>query len=319
MFSATSSENSATVEEICFVARDGRTLSGRLHHPEATPHIAVVVHGGLGFPARFYQDFASWLSQTHRAAVLTYDYRDFGWSLDGSLARSNTCLSDWSIKDQSAAFSFLRSRFPGLPPRVLGHSLGGLCLAFHDDVAQIDRVVAVGSGPGFWLDHPWPMKAKAAVFWTLGPVAAWLAGYMPGRLFGLGADIPSGVYWEWRALCLRRSFGCGDWGRRYPRPRLEEARFKLTIAAIADDVIIAPHMVRKLPAFYPYAEVSEMLLDPVQLGLKALGHAGVFFARNKVCWPLIAAPLLDSGGSDQPSAPANAATTVQPTEPAGSS
>jgi hypothetical protein len=56
---------------------------------------------------------------------------------------------------------------------------------------------------------------------------------------------------------------------------------------------IAPHMVRKLPAFYPYAPISEVLLDPAQLGLKSIGHGGAFLMRNKACWPLIAVPLLD--------------------------
>jgi len=282
----------AAVEDIRFTTGDGRTLAGRLHHPGASPRLAVVLHGGAGFPARFYQDFASWLSATHQAAVLTYDYRDFGWSLDRPLVRSSARLSDWGIKDQSAALSFLKNRVPELPPRVLAHSLGGQWLAFHDDIASIDRVVAVGSGPGFWLDHPWPMLPKVVAFWWLvGPLAAKLTGYLPGRLLGLGADIPGGVYWEWRKLCLERSYHMSEWGRIYPQPRIDEARFKLTIVPVTDDILIAPHMVRKLPAFYPHAQLSEVLLDPVQLGLKTLGHAGAFLTRNQVCWPLIAAPL----------------------------
>ena len=177
---------------------------------------------------------------------------------------------------------------------MIGHSLGGQWLAFHDDVHRIDRAVAVASGPGYWLDHPWPMWLRAAMFWWLaGPIAARAAGYMPGRALGLGADIPAGVYWEWRRLCLTPAYHRTGWGSAYPQPRLEEARFKLTIVPIADDTLIAPHMVRKLSAFYPHAQTGETLLDPARLGLKGIGHAGAFLARNKACWPLIAKPLLD--------------------------
>lgn len=295
---ALADDAAATIEEVRFGTRDGRMLVGRIYHPGAAPRCAVVLNGGVGFAARFYKDFAAWLAATYPVAVLTYDYRDFGWSLERPLAQSDACLSDWGIKDQSAALSFLRARFPALPLRVLGHSLGGQWLAFHDDVAHVDRVVTVGSGPGFWRDHPWRMLPTVVAFWWLmGPLATRLAGYLPGRLLGLGADIPAGCYWEWRTLCRRRDFHRSAWGRRYPRPRLEAARFKLTLVPIADDMLIAPHMVRKLPAFYPNARVDEVLIDPAELGLKAIGHGGAFLARNKACWPLIAAPLVDGGAS----------------------
>jgi predicted alpha/beta hydrolase len=284
---------SASVEDVRIATADGRLLAGRLHLPSAEPRLAVVLHGGAGFPARFYQDFATWFAKTHRAAFLTYDYRDFGWSLNGPLAQSDTKLSDWGIADQSAALNFLQDRFPDLPLRVLGHSLGGQWLAFHTQVERIDRVVAVASGPGYWRDHPWPMLPKVVAFWwLLGPLAARLTGHLPGEALGLGADIPAGVYWEWRRLCLRQDYHRSEWGRAYPAPRLEEAKFELTIIPIADDVLIAPHMVRKLPAFYPHAQVREVLLRPDRLGLRAIGHGGAFLARNAPCWPLISAPLV---------------------------
>ncbi|MGO8952452.1 MAG: serine aminopeptidase domain-containing protein [Rhodomicrobium sp.] len=289
-----STDAAANAGEIRFTAKDGRTLTGRLHCPGEAPRIAVVLHGGVGFSARFYQDFAAWFSATHGAAVLTYDYRDFGWSLNRPLAQSDARLSDWAITDQSAALSYLSSRFPALPPRVIGHSLGGQWLAFHEHTGRIDRVAAVASGPGYWRDHPLSMLPRVVGFWwMLGPAAVRIAGYMPGRALGLGADIPRGVYWEWRRLCLKPDYHRSEWGRAYPQPRLEEARFKLTTIPIADDTLIAPHMVRKLPAFYPHAQLGETLLDPARLGLRAIGHAGAFMARNKACWPLIAAPLLD--------------------------
>ncbi len=292
--SAIATGGATAAEDIRFTTKDGRTLAGRLLTPATKPRLAVVLHGGAGFPARFYQDFATWFSAAYQAAVLTYDYRDFGWSLNRPLVQSDACLSDWAITDQSAALSFLTGLFPAIPPRVIGHSLGGQWLAFHEKASCIDRAVAVASGPGYWRDHPWPMLARAAAFWWIfGPAAARLAGYMPGRALGLGADLPAGVYWEWRRLCLKPGYHRSEWGRAYPQPRLEEAKFQLTIVPIADDTMIAPHMVRKLPAFYPHAHIRETALDPQQLGLKSIGHGGAFLARNKACWPLIAATLAD--------------------------
>jgi predicted alpha/beta hydrolase len=284
----------AIAEDVRFAAGDGRPLAGRLHRPAEAPRFAVALHGGAGFPAHFYQDFAAWFAAEHQAAILTYDYRDFGWSLDGPVAWSDARLSDWAIKDQSAALTFLARHFPALPLRVIGHSLGGQWLAFHEDIGRVDRVAAVASGPGYWLDHPWRMLPRAAAFWWMpGPLVASLAGYMPGRALGFGADIPGGVYWEWRRLCLAPGFHLGEWGRAYPRPCLEAARFRLTMLPVSDDIVIAPHMVRKLPAFYPHAQLCETLIDTAGLGLKSIGHGGAFLARNKACWPLIAAAVRD--------------------------
>lgn len=289
-----SPEASATVEEARIVTPDERTLVGRLHRPAGRPRFAIVLHGGAGFPARYYQDFAGWLAETHDTAVLTYDYRDFGWSLAGPLSQSRATFRDWAITDQSAALSHLTELFPNLPPRVIGHSLGGQWLAFHEAAERIDRVAAVASGPGYWRDHPWSFLPQVIAFWwLLGPAATRIAGYLPGRLIGLGADLPAGAYWEWRKLCLDPTYHRSEWGRAYPQPRLDAARFDLTILPIADDTTIAPHMVRKLPAFYPQARVRETLIEPAALGLSAIGHGGAFAKRNKACWPLIAAAVID--------------------------
>ncbi|MDE2578820.1 MAG: alpha/beta hydrolase [Hyphomicrobiales bacterium] len=281
-----------TREYVRIETPDGRTLTGRLHLP-AAPVMAVVVNGGVGFPARYYQDFARWLSEMQNAAVLTYDYRDFGWSADGAPMRCSTArLSDWGIKDQSAALSFMAARFSDLPLRVVGHSLGAQWLAFHADVGRIDRVVAVASGPAYWRNHPPAVMPQIVAFWWgLGPAATTLLGYLPGKRLGLGADLPAGVYWEWRKLCTRPGYHQPDWGRAYPQPDLAAARFELTNAPVADDTSIPPAMARKIARFYPQARIREQLIDPSALGLKGVGHGGAFLARNRACWPLIAAPL----------------------------
>lgn len=51
----------AMSEDVRIATGDGHILAGRLHLPAGSPSQAVVLHGGVGFPARFYQDFAAWL------------------------------------------------------------------------------------------------------------------------------------------------------------------------------------------------------------------------------------------------------------------
>jgi predicted alpha/beta hydrolase len=285
--------SAVAAEEVAITTADGRALAGRLHLPAGAPRHAILIHGGAGIPARYYQDFAAWLCATHAAAVLTYDYRDFGWSQQRPLRESDATFSDWGLRDQSAALSFLARRYADLPMRIVGHSLGAQWLAFHDDVARIDRVAAVASGPAFWRHHPLSyMPAVIAFWWLIGPAATKALGYLPGRAIGLGADLPAGVYWEWRKVCVTPGFHQPEWGHSLPTPRLDAARFDLTLLPAADDQMIPPAVVRRLPRFYPQARVSETLLDPAALGCKKIGHVGAFHIRNRACWTLIADPLV---------------------------
>jgi predicted alpha/beta hydrolase len=279
-------------ETITFQTQDACWLKGTLFGDPARAAMAVVLHPATGVPSGYYGLFASWLAREHRAVVLTYDYRDFGESNGVLVRQSKARMSDWGIIDQEAALGFLVKRFAHLPPRVIGHSLGAQWLAFHKDIGKVDRVVAVAAGPNYWLDQPLSYMPSVIWFWWLaGPVVTKAAGYLPGWL-GLGADLPRGVYWQWRRWCLSPRFSQPEWGVSLPAPQLEEARFHLTLLPVADDVMIPQKMVRRLPSFYPQATITEDLITPSEHGLKEIGHLRLFSARCRAFWPRIAAPLV---------------------------
>jgi predicted alpha/beta hydrolase len=163
-------------------------------------------------------------------------------------------MSDWGLLDQDAALTHAIAAFPNLPIRVVGHSLGGHWLAFHDRIDRVDRVVTVASGPAHWLAHPLSKLPEVLnLWWLAGPAATLALGYLPGRRLGLGADLPAGFFWQWRRWCLRKGYSSSDWGARLPEPDLDKARFNLDLVAIADDWMIPPGVVWRLADFYPKA------------------------------------------------------------------
>ena len=272
-----------------FAAKDGRPLVGAWTLPgRRAPRSAIALHPATGVPARYYRVFARWLAAERDAAVLLYDYRDSGASQPRSLRGVATTMSDWGILDQGGALTHAAETFPEAPLRVLGHSLGGHWLAFHDDIARVDRVTAVASGPIHWRAHPlakWP--AVATLWWLAGPAATAALGYFPGSRLGLGADLPAGVFWQWRRWCLTPGFATADWGRSLPEPRRERARFALHLVAIEDDWMMPPDVVWRLADYYPAARVTRALIEPRRLGLRSVGHLAAFRERNRVAWPLI--------------------------------
>lgn len=277
------------VTDVTFHSGEYR-LKGTLFEPAEAPRAIVVINGATAVPARYYAAFAHWLAEDQGLACLTYDYRDFGASAGASMRASKATLSDWGVYDQQAARDYARRRAPDVPLWVIGHSLGGLCFPFQQRLDQIDRVITVGSGLVNVRDHPWRYQPVVRMFWY-GPVplVTMLAGYMPGRTMRIGADIPAGVYWQWRAWCTQTGFFAGDLGTRLPFPDWTGLTCDIKYVAIADDDLVPPAAVWRLMQCNAAAKMQQTVLRPGDHGLTKLGHIAPFAEANKAAWPAIIA------------------------------
>lgn len=265
-------------------------LTGKLFYPAHRPLAIVVLNGATGVPARFYGPFAQWLAHAKGFACLIYDYRDFGASRRWIPRKSKATIADWGVHDQQAARDFARQCCPDLPLWVIGHSLGGMCLPFQRDLDGVDRLIAVASGLVNVRDHPWPYQGFARFFWFgLVPLTTWIAGYLPGKFLRLGADLPKGVYWQWRRWCTRRDFFAQDFGVRMPFPDWTGLKAPAKFVAIADDVMTPPETVWRLMRCYPSAPKTQTVLRPSDFGLSGLGHVNVFAEKSRAVWDQIVA------------------------------
>ena len=277
------------VSETVDFRADQTPLSGTLHRPTGTPIAAIVLHGATGVPHRFYRHFAAWLAD-QGYACLTYDYRDFGASAQGHIKHSNATMADWGIQDQTAAQRFLETTVPDAPLWVIGHSLGGLMVPFQDGASRIKRLITIASGPTYLTDHPWPYRAVAAAFWYgPGPLATRALGYLPAKALRIGRDLPAGVYWQWRRWCTSKQFYLGDVGRGLPLPDWKAFTGDLKAVAISGDVMVPPATVWRGMQNYPEAQKQKMTINPVDFGLKSIGHIGAFSPENAAVWPSLIA------------------------------
>lgn len=265
----------------------GCVLAGTLYLPEGQPNAAVVLNSATGVAQGYYHHFATWLAQEQGMACLTYDYRDFGASLRGSMRRSGADKLDWCLKDMPAARAEMRRQLPGVPLWVIGHSIGGMLIPSQSGIEDLERVICVGSGLVHYSDHPWPYQAMARLFW-FGHVPLMVAamGYLPGKLTGFGADLPAPVYWQWRRWCCARESYLSDVGARLPAPDWSRAQADVSLVALSDDDLIPPKCVKRLGELYgPEAAFQE--LDPADFGLRDIGHLGAFTRRNAAIWPAL--------------------------------
>ncbi len=201
---------------------------------------------------------------------------------------STATLADWGRLDQGAALAALARMYPDTPLWVLGHSVGGLWMGWHQTMGRVSRAITIGAGLTHVSDHPWRYQWKARAFWSL-PVRALarVAGYLPGRLVGLGADLPRGVYEDWRRWCLTRGWHLSDVGRTLPLPDPARVTARLRMIAVADDDLVPPEAVWRARALYPEAMKEQKVLRPGDFGLERIGHIPPFTRGNAVLWPAI--------------------------------
>lgn len=268
-------------------ASGGSSLTGRLFLPQGTPKAAVVLNGATAVPQRFYRHFARWLAEERGMACLTYDYSGFGASAAGHVKSSPATMAHWAMTDQPAARAAMRAALPGVPLRIVGHSLGTMLLPLQEDIADITHVTAVASGLVHLSDHPWPYRALAWLFWHgHAPLAARLLGYLPGRALGLGADLPEGVYWQWREWCTRAGSYLPDCGTSLTQPDWSRSRARADFFTFSDDQMAPPSSVWRLAAVYGGMQ-SRHLLKPEDFGLERIGHLDAFSRRCSAVWPAL--------------------------------
>ncbi|WP_432448801.1 alpha/beta hydrolase family protein [Aliiroseovarius marinus] len=253
-----------------------------------TPRALAVLNGATGVPHRFYRHFAAWLAETQGISCLTYDYRDFGASATTHSSKVTANMLDWGLHDTQAARDWAALRAGGLPLWLMGHSLGGLMLARQSGTDAISRVITICTGPVHTTDHPWPFQATVRALWfAVGPAAYTTLGYVPGRLSGLGSDIPGPVFRQWKRWCTTRGYPAQD-----PNiPSAPKAAFACPVnfISMSDDTSVPPHAVARMTELYPGCQCEHRALTPQAFGLHKIGHIDVFRRKNKAVWPALIA------------------------------
>lgn len=264
---------------------DGAELGGTLFTPAMAPRAALVLNAATGVPQTYYAAFATWAAAEQGIAVLTYDYRGTGRSILGALRDSRATMSDWGLRDNAAARVHLRRAFPDAPLWVMGHSLGTMMVPMQEYISGIDRVIGVASGLVHVADHPWRYRGFALYFWYgLPPMLTRLFGYLPGRMLGLGADMPAAAYREWREFCTTKDVFAGPVRDRLPTPDWTRSGAPVRLISLTDDDVCPEVSTRRLAALYGDAARIDRL-DPAQYGLGRVGHIAAFARRNQVLWP----------------------------------
>lgn len=270
-------------------------LALRVYEPAGAARASVVIGGAMGVRQSFYETFARWMAQ-QGFRVTTFDYRGHGDSLHGAMRDVKADLFDWA-QDYEAVISAAKAALPMQPLYLLGHSLGAQLPGLLRKPGQVDGLLSVAAGSGYWRDNAPKLRRVVPYFWwVLVPLATRLCGYFPGRALKKVGDLPSGVILQWRRWCLHPAYSVGAEGAAVAQS-YGAVRFPVLALSMADDELMTLRGTHNLVNLYANTERRVESISPAELKVRRIGHFGFFRDQfRQSLWPRAVAALAQLGG-----------------------
>lgn len=280
---------------------DGVPLALRVYEPEGGAGVArasVVIGGAMGVRQAFYEAFARWLAQ-QGFRVTTFDYRGQGDSLQGPMRDVKADLFDWA-RDYEAVITSAKAALPAQPLYLLGHSLGAQLPGLLRNPAQVDGLLSIAAGSGYWRDNAPRLKRMVPYFWwVLVPLATRLCGYFPGRKLKKVGDLPAGVILQWRRWCLSPTYSVGAEGAAAAQS-YGAVRFPVLALSMSDDELMTLRGTHNLVNLYANTERRVERITPADVQVRRIGHFGFFRDQfQQSLWPRAVEALAGLGQGDR--------------------
>lgn len=280
---------------------DGRLLTACWYEPSGPVRAVAVVNPATAVASGFYRAFAQWLAR-RGYAVLCYDYRGVGASLQGRVHDEPARLRDWAQLDIAAALRtahrrrLLEQAQQGreLGLLLIGHSFGGNAVGLAPGYEQADALLGVAAQAADWRLWSGLQKAKVWLFFhALLPALSHAFGHAPGWVLGARAhNMPKAAALEWARWGRRRGFLFTD-----PSLQTDLGYHHFTgpvhLWNISDDHLFGPARgVDHLAAQFRSAAVARHTLAPQAVGARTIGHFALFRRElGERIWPLLLAPI----------------------------
>ena len=276
-------------QHISLTAADGYQLAATVSTPER-PALAsdgraawIVIGSATAVPRGFYAKFAQYAASCGLHVIAT-DYRGCGGSKPASLRGFDMQYADWSRLDLAAAIDYAQARGPVW---LVGHSLAGHALGQLPDPGKLQAAIVCAAGAGWHGHMPALEAAKAWAMWhLLGPVTTRIWGYHPMSKFGMGEDLPMGVYRDWKRWCQFPSYSFDDPAAAHITQGFDRVTLPLATVNTTDDWWALPSSRNAFFKHFKSTRFEPMDFAPAQLGVQAVGHMGYFRANvGRVLWP----------------------------------
>ncbi|ESP91420.1 alpha/beta fold hydrolase [Pseudoalteromonas luteoviolacea] len=273
-------------QEITINCEDGYPLAATLYKPKNVTKGAVLLGPATGIKRQFYTSFAEFLAE-HGYGVLSYDNRGIGQSLHGSIDKHTASLQCWGQLDQPAAIEALASAFPQSSYHLVGHSAGGQLIGLAPNAIKLSSMFNFASSSGRLLNMKLKDQFKSHFFMNMFiPFSNFLFGHTKSQWFGMGEPLPSAVGAQWRSWCNGGGYVKTAFGKSVEKHYFDELTFPAMWVNAVDDFIANDKNVQDMMAVSPNIKSQTLTLDPIEYGLKEIGHMKFFSRKSSVLWQI---------------------------------
>lgn len=265
-----------------FSASDSYALIGTLYTPEHGIKANIVLSSATGVPQAFYRRFAEYATQ-FGYQVLTFDYRGVALSAPKQLKGFKMSYLDWGALDLAAAIDFLAQ--DQIPLFMVGHSYGGQALGLAPNHTKVTAMYCFGTGAGWHGYMPFKEKMKVQVIWNIifPPMVA-VTGYLPWSKLNMGADLPIGVYQQWRKWCKNPTYFFADPEQHALIAQYAQVKTPIYAVSALDDDWALPNSRHAFMQHYSNAPMQFINISASDYGLKEIGHMGYFRKGSEKIW-----------------------------------
>jgi predicted alpha/beta hydrolase len=180
---------------------------------------------------------------------------------------------------------YLTNRFSELPFLFFGHSAGGQLIGFLDDLDDVKGMVCFAVSSGYLPNMTLGYRLKSYYFfYFFTPISILFTGYLRAKKFGIMEDLPKNVILESRNWCKKKNyfFDLNFYGKTVPLGKFKDFTFPIHVFSILDDTISTP---KNIVTFWRHIKSEKPItfesIDPKKIGLKNIGHFGMFKKKNK--------------------------------------
>ena len=275
------------MKELFLQTPDQFPLKITLFEPQVSNQKVLLLNAATGVKQTVYYSFAKFF-QENGFTVITYDYRGIADSRPENLKNFEASMRIWGTVDFKTLTNFIEENYPNYSRFCVGHSVGALIIGMNEDSKNFEKFIFVGTQDAYIGN----LNLKVAITALLGfgialPVLTTILGYFPANIFGLGADLPKGVAYDWRTLILNKK----STARLYEKIEVHFAKHltqeALIIHAEDDHWVTKKGMDNLIKNVYPNLKKTfrEIKISESEKG--EIGHVNFFRSYNKDLWNII--------------------------------